>query len=301
MSTKKLTQDIFISRCIEVHGDKFDYTLAEYKNMTTKIKIVCRKCGNMWECIPSNHVSGRKAGCPVCKISNQRTRNKKSVLTNLEFISRSNRAHNFKFDYSETEYVNSNTKVKIICPIHGKFEQWPQDHMRGVGCLSCSGVKKKTTKEFITEAKKIFSHFDYSLVDYVNAHTPVKIICPTHGEFLQKPNSILNNIGCEKCSVDRQLQTKIERGIITDPKDKTDYENYRRAVWRVSNRNYKLHKDKINPKNYRRSLRYHLDHKYPIQKGWINGKTPEEIGHWSNLQILEGKENRSKGSKILKE
>lgn len=298
MSTKKLTQEIFINRCREIHGNKFNYSSSVYKNMNEKVEIGCYSCGNFWNVSPGNHI-GLKSGCPFCKISNQIQRNKDSSLSTLEFITRSNARHNFKFDYSKTEYINSKTKVKIICPTHGEFEQWPQDHMRGIGCLSCSGVKKKTTDEFIIEAKKLFPHFDYSLVDYVNAHAPIKIICPTHGKFLQKPNAILNNVGCEKCSIDRMLQTKIERGIITDPKDKTDYENYRRKVWRISNQQYKLYKDKVNPENHPRSLKYHLDHKYPIQQGWVNGKTAEEIGNWTNLQILEGIANRKKGNKII--
>jgi len=222
-----------------------------------------------------------------------------AVLSTEEFISRSKEMHGNKFDYSMSEYRGSNTKIKILCPIHGEFEQWPQDHMNGRGCEKCSGVKKKTTEEFISQAKSIFPQFDYSLVEYVNAHTPVKIICPEHNEFLQKPNAILNHIGCEKCGIERMLQTKIERKIIADPADKTEYENYRRKVWRISNQQYKLHKDKINPENLPRSLKYHLDHIYSIQQGWVNGKPAEEIGHWTNLQILEGTENRKKGNKLI--
>ena len=38
---KKLTTEEFIKRAKEVHGDKYDYSLVDYKNMTTKIKIIC--------------------------------------------------------------------------------------------------------------------------------------------------------------------------------------------------------------------------------------------------------------------
>ena len=41
---------------------------------------------------------------------------------NIEgFIKRSNVIHHNKYDYSKVEYVNSSTKVCIICPIHGEF------------------------------------------------------------------------------------------------------------------------------------------------------------------------------------
>lgn len=48
--------------------------------------------------------------------------------------------------------------------------------------------KKVTTEEFIEKAKKIHGdRYDYSLVDYVRANIPVKIICKVHGVFEQNP------------------------------------------------------------------------------------------------------------------
>ena len=298
MSTKKLNQDTFLRRCREIHNDKFDYTKAEYINSSTKIIVTCRACNNEWTVLPGNHIGQRKSGCPQCKKIKHQKRMTDSILSSSEFLSRSILIHGNKFDYSKTQYINSNTKIKIVCPVHGEFKQWPQDHMNGTGCSMCSGVKKKTTAEFISQANKIFPHFDYSLVEYKNAHTPVKIICSEHGEFFQKPNAILNHIGCEKCGISRMLKTKIQNGTIIDPANLSEYQSYRREVWRISNRSYKLYKDKINPENLPRSLKYHLDHIYSISQGWINGKPAEDIGHWSNLQILEGISNRKKGSKI---
>jgi hypothetical protein len=37
------------------------------------------------------------------------------------FIKKVIKVHGDRYDYSEVEYVNSQTKVCIICPIHGKF------------------------------------------------------------------------------------------------------------------------------------------------------------------------------------
>lgn len=44
-------------------------------------------------------------------------------------------------------------------------------------------MKRKSTKEFIEQAKRIHDHddYDYSLVDYKNAHTKIDIICKIHG------------------------------------------------------------------------------------------------------------------------
>ena len=61
-------------------------------------------------------------------------------------------------------------------------------------------TKKKTTEEFIKEAKEINGNkYDYSKVVYVNQLTEVCIICPIHGEFWQKPKNHLKGRGCPKC------------------------------------------------------------------------------------------------------
>ena len=58
-------------------------------------------------------------------------------LTQEEFIERARQVHGDKYDYSMVEYVNSVSKVKIVCPKHGIFEQIPNNHLRGAGCFKC--------------------------------------------------------------------------------------------------------------------------------------------------------------------
>lgn len=60
--------------------------------------------------------------------------------------------------------------------------------------------KKKTTKQFIEEARLVHGNkYDYSKSEYVNATTKVIIICPQHGEFWQRPCDHLNGHGCKTC------------------------------------------------------------------------------------------------------
>lgn len=62
-----------------------------------------------------------------------------------EFVKKAQGVHGDKYDYSQVNYVNSKTKVKIICPIHGEFEQAPEKHWLGRGCLLCGKEKWKET------------------------------------------------------------------------------------------------------------------------------------------------------------
>lgn len=45
------------------------------------------------------------------------------------FINKANEVHGSKYDYSESIYVGSREKMKIICPIHGEFFQSYHDHV----------------------------------------------------------------------------------------------------------------------------------------------------------------------------
>jgi len=110
--------------------------------------------------------------------------------------------HNNRYDYSLVEYKKARLKVKIICPIHGVFEQTPDNHIsKKQGCPMCYGNKKSSTEEFIKKSKITHNNkYDYSLVKYINNKTKVKIICQEHGVFEQTPFHHNNRKqGCPMC------------------------------------------------------------------------------------------------------
>ncbi len=194
---KKLTTEEFISKARAVHGEKYDYSLVEYITNHDKVKIRCIKHDTVFLQTPSHHLSG-KNGCPKCSGRN---------MTTEYFIEKARLVHGDKYDYSLVEYVSVITKVKIICNKHKTmFEQTPNSHLSGSGCPKCgielnAKSKELTTEEFIRRAKLIHGeNYDYSLVEYINAKTKVKIICKNHNSvFYQVPNSHLSGNGCPKC------------------------------------------------------------------------------------------------------
>ena len=127
-------------------------------------------------------------------------------LTTEEFIAKAKAVHGDRYDYSKVKYINNQTKVCIICPIHGDFIQRPLDHIKGSGCPECGKVKnvesrRKTTDHFIDEARKVHGDkYDYSNVNYESMSKKVCIICKEHGEFWQTPYTHLNGHGCSKCA-----------------------------------------------------------------------------------------------------
>ena len=121
-------------------------------------------------------------------------------LTTEEFIKKAKAVHGNKYDYSKVEYINSRTKICIICPKHGEFWITPHSHLTGHGCHKCSCKYVLSTEEFVKRAREIHGNkYDYSKVEYKNYDTKVCIICPKHGEFWQMPHSHLQGNGCTVC------------------------------------------------------------------------------------------------------
>ena len=117
-----------------------------------------------------------------------------------EFIDRFKFIFGDKYDVSNVEYINSHSKVSIICPVHGEFWAEPHNLLKGRGCPKCAG-KYKTTDDIIREFKDIHGNkYNYSKVVYTKAKDKVCIICPIHGEFWQSPNHHLRGDGCPLCA-----------------------------------------------------------------------------------------------------
>lgn len=133
------------------------------------------------------------------------------------FIIKSQQKHQFIYDYSLVKYINSNTKVKIICKIHGVFEQLPYNHMNGQGCAKCSFIKngknhKLTHDQFVKKGNKIHN-FKYEYVEeYKGTETLIQIKCPDHGIFMQSPHSHLSGRGCSGC-VNDMLSNKYRKNL----------------------------------------------------------------------------------------
>lgn len=123
MNNKKLTTEEFIKKAREVHGNKYDYSKVIYNGLHKKVCIVCPEHGEFWQ-EAGSHLKGR--GCPICWYK----KNGNSCRKSLEvFIEQARKIHGDKYDYSKVKYINSFTKVCIICPEHGEFWQTPVHHL----------------------------------------------------------------------------------------------------------------------------------------------------------------------------
>lgn len=120
-----------LTKANSIHTNKYDYKKLIFNTVNDKVIITCPTHGD-WEQILSNHLSGQ--GCPECS--------KYSPSNLSKFLKRSKKIHNNFYTYNKTIFINNKTKAIITCPIHGDFEQRPDQHVTGKGCYSCSLLTK---------------------------------------------------------------------------------------------------------------------------------------------------------------
>lgn len=191
---KRRTAKSFIRVAVKTHGDKYSYDRVKYISDKKKVEIYCKACRSYFFQTPHSHLSG--LGCAKCGS------NKK----NLEmFVADAIKTHDDKYDYSKVVYIDSKHKVTICCKTCGYvFDQTPNDHLRGYGCVECAGTRRKTQEEFVSLSKSIHGEnkFDYSRVNYRSMHKKVELGCKLCGEwFSVKPlNHIHCKNGCPGCA-----------------------------------------------------------------------------------------------------
>lgn len=205
-----ISQEKFLEKVRAIHGNKYDYSLTEYKSNKKPIIIICPEHGKFSQ-QASAHIR-KMNGCPKCG----RIKSAKSTLKTTEnFVKDARLKHGDRYDYSKFVYMSSRTYGIIICKKHGEFEQNPSNHLTGHGCLKCGKenmMRSKSLLEHLVKARKLHSDkYDYSKVVFGPERSKgvVTIICPTHGEFKQIWRYHLRGkVGCPLCMCNSSIYSQ---------------------------------------------------------------------------------------------
>lgn len=150
---KRSSLEAVIQQAIAKHGGRYTYEKAVYVNNHTKFTVTCPDHGD-FSVAPNNHVSGGK-GCPVCGALRRGHRNnvadaaRKTADAKIakfaeRFVAEARAVHGDRYDYGSTVYAGRKTRVTIMCPDHGPFQQMPDHHLaRAQGCPECSHHRSK--------------------------------------------------------------------------------------------------------------------------------------------------------------
>lgn len=231
---------------------------------------------------------------------------KKHTNKSDTFIEKAVKIHGNKYDYSQIKYINSKTKIGIICNAidkvtgekHGEFWQVPYSHLSCASCPRCSN-SFMDQELFIKRASIIHNNkYDYSKVAFTSVKNKVIIICPDHGEFLQTPDSHLQGQKCSKCTGVFKYNTEqwIEKvkSIHGNKYDysKVDYKNNSTKVCIICKRHgefWQLPSNHIKGKNCPKCTGHYMDEKYFIKKSIdaFKDNNGEQLYHYALVEYID--------------
>jgi hypothetical protein len=170
----KWTTEEWVREASKKNNYFYTYENTQYINKKTKVNVTCPIHGD-FEIIPYDHLCCH--GCPKC--------NGKYHYTTEEWIEKANQVHLNKYDCSKTIYINSKSKVCIICPKHGEFWQIANHHLNGVGCPMCGNVSKLEEKvckllnslNIVNERQKHFQWLGLQSLDFYIPSKNIAIEC----------------------------------------------------------------------------------------------------------------------------
>lgn len=189
----------FVLKAQMVRGNTFDYSKVVYVRKADKVEILCQDHGVFLQ-TPNNHLNGQ--GCPVCG-REARARASASRAVGVDaFVRRAKEVHGDRYDYSKVVYKSKGSKVTIICPTHGEFQQAAGSHLAEHGCAECYAASKtgktKDSWEQLQKFAGLYPDLDFSGTTYAGKDSPVTAVCAKHGT-VTKPAYYWNIYGCPEC------------------------------------------------------------------------------------------------------
>ena len=145
-----------------------------------RIWWLCQTCNYDWEIDGESRLNG-DTGCQRCAGTLKKTQ--------AEFETEFTGVHGDKYSLEKAIYVNSNTKIEIICPEHGSWYPIPHMLLRGHGCKRCAetGKNKKSEAEWRIDFAKVHDgKYTYPPFQDKLSKDDIEILCPEHGSFFQQ-------------------------------------------------------------------------------------------------------------------
>ena len=206
---KKKTNEEWLKICKSIHGDSVDYSQTDFNKRDEKgrVKFICPIHGKFKQNL-MNHVH-LKQDCPKCKGGVK--------LSNEEFIKRSKEIYGENtWIYDYVDYVNENTEVILVCPIHGKFTVKPSQHLNKNLLVACPYCKNRINIEKVfKELKEKYDDDLHTVVSYYmdkekNFKYYININCKIHGDFTIRLDHLLERKGgiCKKCDMFFKTKTR---------------------------------------------------------------------------------------------
>ena len=100
-----------------------------------------------------------------------------------------------------SRYTANKASISVRCTVCGyEWSTTPASLLKGAGCISCAGLKKKTTEQFIEQLASISPSIEVQ-GEYSNSSTKIKVRNKDCGHlWYASPSSLLRGSNCPKCA-----------------------------------------------------------------------------------------------------
>ena len=181
--TQEEKNNRFIEKSKNIWGYKYDYTKVKFVDHKTPVIIIYK--GVEYKQTPTKHLQKKH-----CELNQNK-------LTREEFIRRCKEIWKDRFDYSNTEYINSYTDITFYDKHYGIYiTQRANSHMSG-------NLYKVPKNNFIELAMMTNDYkYNYEKIEYKNLTDNIEITCNKHGIFKTRGYDHINSRfggNCNKC------------------------------------------------------------------------------------------------------
>lgn len=199
---RAMTQEEFILRAKEAHGEKYDYSKVEYVNSQKHVTIICPAHGEFSQSANA-HIRGQ--GCRQCSNGSSGDRNR---LSQEEFLVRLTTLGT-GYGLEKVNYTSMDKPITLVCSDHGPFTARAGNALyRKSGCPKCAreltGLRSRKPLSYYVEKSRAVhgDRFEYLGIEYQGAAAYLRVLCRDHGEFLQLAQDHIKGVGCSKCAVE---------------------------------------------------------------------------------------------------
>lgn len=212
---KKLSTQEFISKCIEIYGDAYDYSDTVYKSSKEPVTIICKVHGHFSK--PPNLLLAKKSGCPKCGNAKKGQHNKLSGEDTLKELAA--KYPNYAPFILKGPYTRNTDKVYFTCAVHGEqvskisyIKMQEQETPCPVCNVETSYLKRRLSQtEYIADCNKVHNNrYDYSLTSYTTSQDKITVVCSKHGQFEVGACAHKLGTGCAKCYHDSKKGVVLE-------------------------------------------------------------------------------------------
>jgi len=213
--------------------------------------------------------------------------------TQEEFVQKSLKLHDNKYDYSEVKYKNTYTKIKVICRVHGEFFQTPFVHLRGHGCNKCAHrLSKEDLTNLIKKINENYVLLDYS--EYKDENSRITILNVENKVVLSRKVISLKYHINMNAKIAKLLRLRM-RETVRAKKSKSAIKLLGCTIDQFRNHIEKQFEENMSWQNHGE---WHFDHIKPCNTFDLsNEKEVEKCFHYTNIRPLWATENLKRKKK----